>query len=306
MITSTMFTDNTKEKLAAAMGDSFAHEDAPVPHDGGLSAIPAPSASGHHMTEAGWCCPPPELPAGPVEDNDMSLMEETTQGGQVQVEMHADAAAASNYGPDHHPILRQEQHAGDNADAEDDEAEMVELSRDIFSPVSDVWSEDSFPRSSSAASTAGMSNNNMLGASVNYTVDATPGPVPALQQQQGAEVPPAPPSPPPPLAFGRRDGAAPATAGRLPQPAARMLAANTPMQEAIEAGDGDVTGGSHRRSSLDMALHDTDSCSSWMDDNDGIQQGAVEGEDSPHFAAQVLGTPMAFSLATKFSPSRLH
>ena len=80
-----------------------------------------------------------------------------------------------------------------------------------------------------------------------------------------------------------------------------MLAANTPMQVAIEASDGDHS----RRSSLDMELHNTDSCGSWcdMDDGDGLQQGAGAGEDSPHYSAMLHGTPMAISLAANSSPS---
>eukprot|EP01043_Picozoa_sp_COSAG02_P049283 COSAG02_NODE_4933_length_4818_cov_2.172706_1_plen_570_part_00 len=310
MISSTMITGNT-----------FPHGDSSVPHDGCLPTMPVSSASGEqHMTEEQWTCPPPELPAGPVEDNDTSLIQESTQGNLVQVEIHADETVASGFGSaKDHPILRHGQHGGDDAaDAEADEAEMVGLVKDnslshddgvnsgnnMFSPV---WSEESFSRSSSAASATGsvMSTTDMLGVSLdpNYTVDATPGPV--FRMLEDARLPPAPPSPPPPLSFGRRDVAAPATSGRLSQPAARMLAANTPIQ-AIEAGDGDTTGSSYRRSSLDMALYDTDSCGSWMDDDDGIQQGAVEGEDSPHFVSVVHGTPMACSLAAKLSPSRLH
>lgn len=293
MITSTMITGNT-----------FAHGDASVPDDGCLPTMPVSSASAEqHMAEGQWCCPPPELPAGPVEDNDMSTIQ------------HADEAVATGYET---ADYRHDQHGGDDgADAEADEAEMVGLvndnsyddgdnnGNDIYSPV---WSQDS--RSSSAASMTGsvMSTNDMLRGSLgpNYTVDATPGPMSLMQMQVDAQLPPAPPSPPPLLSFGRRDVAAPATSGRLPQPAARMLADNTPMQ-AIEAGDGDTTASTHRRSSLDMALlYDTDSNSSWMDDNDGTQQGAVEGEDSPQFVSVVHGTPMAFSLAAKFSPTRLH
>ena len=87
--------------------------------------------------------------------------------------------------------------------------------------------------------------------------------------------------------------------------AARMLAANTPMAVAIEAGGVDGTSGSHsRRSSLDMALCNDNSCSSWCDMDDD-EQGGGAAEDSPHYSAVLHGTPMAISLAAPLSSSGL-
>ena len=215
---------------------------------------------------------------------------------------------------------------------DEDEMEMVTHTaggsaseRTLFSPV---FSDGSFSRPSSSRSTSQQSS-----APADYAgVDSTPAPfLPQPHYEQQVQINLPSPSLAPPLAFGT----VPHDARPLPQPAAQaqggyaysysmptpmttpapghaasMLAANTPMVDAIQ--DEEAAAAGRRRSleeaaaapdrpptppppqpaALDMDLTNNDSCSSWCDGPEPMA-GAISMDDgdSPQFSAMLNGMP---------------
>lgn len=307
------------------------HEDTALLADGCLVVTDA-----HHMDEGAWgtTCSPPLSVSVHASDETLSA-----HGGD-----DADADADAEDEAEMVGLTQMSQHCA-NAGGNDSMFSPVWSDVSVSRPSSSAsatGNASSELSTNSVDSTYTLGASNYTADATPGPVPLTQQLTRGLQH-----LPPAPPSPPPLLSFGARDvdrlpqpigfalsmGSsefAPANSGGKSErdhaadghdrthedelgpigdgsAAARMLAANTPMAVAIEAGGGDGTGinsSQGRRGSLDMALYNDDSCSSWCDMDDDEQAGG-DAEDSPHYSAVLHGTPMAIPLAAALPPSGL-